>query len=81
MSEISNGGPAFPMQWRQRADSEGMSLLDYFAGQALPKVIAFDRNRGMVGTPDEAAQLAYQYAACMLQARVRAAAEIVEAMK
>jgi hypothetical protein len=49
MSEIDNGGPAFPHMKRPRPDfgsgvSEtftdgGMSLRDWFAGQALPAVI------------------------------------------
>lgn len=45
MSEIDNGGPAFPATvqgWNDRLSQaqEGMSLRDWLAGQALPAVIA-----------------------------------------
>jgi hypothetical protein len=45
MSEIDNGGPAFPatvQSWNDRLSQyqDGMSLRDWFAGQVLSAVIA-----------------------------------------
>lgn len=46
MSKIDDGGAAFPSGMQELSDkvlgpvSPGMSLRDYFAGQALPAVIA-----------------------------------------
>lgn len=78
-----DGGPAFPQGEKysttdlagNRTDCSkaalhpGLSLRDYFAAAALPKVIAFDRNRGMIETPEESARIAYQYADAMLAVR------------
>jgi hypothetical protein len=36
---IDNGGPAFPPFHDPKNHDSGMSLRDYFAGQALPAVI------------------------------------------
>ena len=71
MSEIYNGGPAFPLhpdlspEWTAFT---GMTLRDWFAGQAL---------MSMLSAPDKisdstfkvAAGLAYQFADAMLDAR------------
>lgn len=76
MSIGHNGGPAFPCeQWspsgHQIGPSMGMSLLDWFAGQALAGIMAFP---GAVDgehskQPDVCARLAYFYAKAMLAAR------------
>lgn len=65
MSERSDGGPAFPTSLK---DDEGMSLRDYFAGQALS---ALDRTWGLdtISAPDAAAA-SYRIADEMLKARV-----------
>jgi hypothetical protein len=45
MAKKNDGGPAYPGKtWiphsggREKIDTQGMSLRDYFAGQALPKI-------------------------------------------
>ncbi len=40
-----DGGPAFPVP--QQYDEQGMTLRDWFAGQALPGVIAGSLPRGL----------------------------------
>lgn len=48
MAKIEDGGPAFPNTWDETNEygvifpfvERGMSLRDYFAGQALPAVIS-----------------------------------------
>ena len=84
MTETKDGGPAFPTfairhtllasgQFATAAvvDKDGMTLLDYFAGQAIGAVIAaqcaghFSDKRSSEG----AAQLAYSIADAMLAER------------
>jgi hypothetical protein len=74
---VQDGGPAFPQPpvestpggapWGLGAD--GMSLRDYFAGQALVGLIA--KAYGSDGTPDayDAADYAYHAADAMLDER------------
>lgn len=66
------GGPAFGHGDHMNGGHPGMSLRDYFAGQALPSVI------GMIGIPEDApddlwdaaiARQAYALADAMLVAR------------
>ena len=72
MSEIKDGGPAFPRDaagfdfqgQRVVSASAGMSLRDYFAGQAL----AFLRFNDYAGHGD-AARLCYELADAMLAER------------
>lgn len=77
-----SGGWAFPTQINRQdgfgnnyIDSEeGMELRDYFAGKALPDLIAgYSRNQGsgpyLDASPDEIAYWAYRYADAMLEAR------------
>lgn len=69
MSEIKDGGPAFPQNDAvvNRINNEaGMSLRDYFAAKALPQVLAtygFDTTN--------AASTAYGIADAMLAKRER----------
>lgn len=75
MSEIVTGGPAFPIECHiaggYRAD-EGLTMRDYFAGQALPAActIAFhnaSQATDMQLLPEEwAARIAYGMADAML---------------
>lgn len=83
MTEKNNGGPAFPAEifipaeaghpeacgrFDHREAMPGMSLRDWFAGQALTGLI----HRGFteLGNAEHAyAQLAYKYADAMLKAR------------
>mgnify|MGYP000383067885 CR=1 FL=1 len=72
---IEEGGPAFPLadqpmpngRWQQ--GSPGMSLRDWFAGQAL--MAAWDaRDKGYFkGDDSDMAECAYQIADAMLSAR------------
>lgn len=75
--QFDNGGPAFPTgpnSWG-RDESDGMTLRDWFAGQALPQIIAINEkvtaNRD---APYEAvlkvtAEHCYRIADAMLSAR------------
>ena len=75
MSEINNGGPAFPTQelpqWSWPG-STGMSLRDWFAGQALSGLLSgFYRtstNANLAEVPAEA----YAIADAMLAERAKA---------
>lgn len=69
--EINDGGPAFPSQWDNR-DNIGMTLRDWFAGQALSAVM--DLCRGDTPSPGQYrsqlfAASAYRIADAMLEAR------------
>lgn len=73
----SDGGSAFPHHWQDSV--QGMSLRDYFAGQALPAVIErCHSDHGAIeavkrdGTPVKFfAAVAYQMADAMLAERAR----------
>ena len=64
MSAINDGGAAFPIL---RSDQAGMSLRDWFAGQALAGLI-FHNDYGQ-RSDDDIANGAYSYADAMLAAR------------
>lgn len=67
MSEIKSGGPAFPRSSQcsndATIDSEGMSLRDYFAAQAMVGLI--QNHAGIV------AKQAYEFADAMLAERAK----------
>lgn len=70
MSEVNDGGPAFPVdpEAHNRSDAEcrvlsGMSLRDYFAGQAVIGLLANDHL--MKNVPG----YAYEIADSMIKAR------------
>jgi len=68
MTEKDNGGPAFPTVAGQTVYSNGMSLRDYFAGQALRAgIISGDWDTSMKWR----AECAYRIADAMLAARSR----------
>jgi len=74
MSEINDGGPAFPSEGEGHGNphyhSPGMSLLDYFAGQALAGLLAADAKYN--GKTDERERLAgdaYGHAYAMMNVR------------
>lgn len=83
MSQKRDGGPAFPGQMQRSTNvdiSEGMSLRDWFAGQALQGIVTIWEVFYEVGgghpwplsSPEKlrlAAQLACQLADAMLDAR------------
>lgn len=64
------GGPAFPVSLPGIGDNgwQGMTLRDWFAGQALPQVLAMD-TRGSDLTPFDLARVAYEVADAMLAER------------
>lgn len=65
MSAINDGGPAFPLPSEPGFLAEmGMTLRDWFAGQALANVYTYHE-----GSPDRVAEWAYQVADDMIAAR------------
>lgn len=76
MAKTDDGGPAFPRTKYSHFNeqpigcSEGMSLRDYFAGQALAGHLASFSGEN-VGCPpaERSAQWAYEYADAMLAER------------
>jgi hypothetical protein len=80
--EINDGGPAFPhkpLKWDSdvgmvpnlEEDGHGMSLRDWFAGQAMMGFSAHPSNKNW--TPEEIANDAYLLAAAMIEERERLA--------
>lgn len=68
MSTPKDGGPAFPALGPNYPYSEnGMSLRDWFAGQALAGFIAASANRNILAKLE--ASMCYQMADAMLAAR------------
>ncbi len=75
--KIEDGGPAFPTETEAQTGMHtyrltGMSLRDYFAGQALAGFVAMYAHPQAIGqpSPEESAAAAYGYADAMLAARV-----------
>jgi hypothetical protein len=69
MKEIKDGGPVFACA-DVKGHQEGMSLLDYFAGQALIGISKqFVDDSGKTDQIDQTARVCYQYAFAMLKAR------------
>lgn len=76
MSTINDGGPAFPQNdahVNRINNLDGMSLRDWFAGQALTGLLAFP-NSHLDTTIPTFCDNAYAYADAMLAARERGAA-------
>ena len=75
MSASKNGGPAFP--WREEDGQGGydqhvgMSLRDWFAGQALAGALMNYTTFKFGASADEVAHAAYDYADAMLAARTK----------
>lgn len=80
MSTKDNGGPAFPTDPNTQigvSAHHGMTLRDWFAGQALAgltgnqeQIDAFvSRRDGAAGVPALVSRLSYMYADAMLEAR------------
>ena len=70
---MDNSGPAFPSSTGQFPNREysypGMSLRDYFAGQALMSMLSTPDKIGEE-TYEKAAKLSYRFADAMLDARM-----------
>ena len=78
MTDRHDGGSAFPVKGRGAFDlelvqAEGMSLRDWFAGQALAGLLR-DNHTGCANfdRQDQLSRLAYQIADAMLAARSEA---------
>jgi hypothetical protein len=75
MSEsINNGGPAFPINNQHGCIYSGMTLRDWFAGQALQAIISKHppKSQVMTGVNEldmQTARGAYDYADAMLKVR------------
>ena len=71
MSEIKDGGPAFPITHAgNTCATTGMTLRDYFAAKAMEGFIAYATHKGIYAPPDEElANVSYQLADAMLKAR------------
>lgn len=80
MSEKNNGGPAYPYVIVTKSDgttgapiqhevSVGMTLRDYFAGQALVGVVSNPRDYSEVKDAISAASFSYEVSDAMLEAR------------
>lgn len=68
MSEDKTGGLAFPIKEPLSCDSVGMTLRDWFAGQALQGFLA-SLTEGEYTNPQDASKAAYDYADAMIQER------------
>lgn len=75
MSKVNDGGPAFPVVVPTdfQFAEDGMTLRDWFAGQALTGLLAHQQEDGSgflheLG-PGAAAHQAYRFADAMLRAR------------
>ena len=73
MSEREDGGPAFPSTHDRGTSYIGMTLRDWFAGQALAGVLPREDITGtearLQHVKGAIAHLAYAYADAMLEAR------------
>lgn len=67
MSKEDNGGPAFPPVHDPKNHPSGMTLRDWFAGQALIHIQAADKD-GIMG-PEITAFACYRLADAMIEAR------------
>lgn len=70
MSQTNDGGPAFPCTDAKGFVSHGMSLRDYFAGQALAGIMANAKLVGVLAeSKQDPASCAYEMADYMLAER------------
>lgn len=75
MAAINDGGPAFPQNWEEgdRAQfiNPGMSLRDWFAGQALAGLVPVGNPMTVNNRPVAIEQAAYILADAMLAERAK----------
>jgi hypothetical protein len=70
VSAINDGGPAFPLPSEPGFPAEmGMTLRDWFAGQALGAYLAGRNGDSRDTARPHVAQTCYEYADAMLKAR------------
>ena len=68
-TEINDGGPAYPITYQSYCPYTGMTLRDYFAGQALAGILAgpiVSQCRG-----GEAAEASYNLADDMIEVKTK----------
>jgi len=70
MNETPDNPPAFPSATAHHVHYKGMSLRDWFAGQALMGGVAAATPYNF-STPDQCASMAYQIADALLQERAK----------
>ena len=81
VKEVGDGGPAFPVKWQNGEQQPGMTLRDWFAGQALAGILANPTVRDWevaaseMGDPDALVQV------CALMAHKQADAMLAEREK
>jgi len=68
MSNDKTGGPAFPLGNTPEEWMNGMTLRDYFAGQALSGILASGRVNIDRVSRNEVAMMAYKHANAMIKA-------------
>lgn len=68
MREVNDGGPAFPLI-QDNYKCDGMTLRDYFAGQALVALIGKESEAGSLNDVECCSHYAYQYADAMIAER------------
>lgn len=68
MSDDKTGGPAFPPFHNPKDHDSGMTLRDWFAGQALMGIASIQAE-GFSLCEGDAAKWAYTYADAMIEAR------------
>jgi hypothetical protein len=69
MSNINDGGPAFPVENVHIWQGHGMSLRDYFAAKAMQGLVAQSMGTALLSPAEDAAAYAYAMANAMLKAR------------
>ena len=70
MEKTNDGGPAFPVAVDKLLVSEGMSLRDWFAGQALAGIMANAKLVGVLAvSKQDPASCAYEMAEFMMAER------------
>lgn len=69
MSDIKNGGPAFPVEGGNLRDLFGMTMRDYFAAKAMQGIMVATLAPHTLWTQDEVAKTAYRMADAMLAER------------
>jgi hypothetical protein len=68
MPNETNNEPAFPQSKDDNQFCSGMTLRDYFAGQAMTSLLSLYYDRGQLFA-DQVTEQAYQMADAMMEAR------------
>ena len=69
MKDKPDGGPAFPCVSESKPEDRGLSLRDYFAGQAIAGMLASESEADRSYKPHQLADRAYDVADAMLAER------------